>query len=119
MSFNGAKTGRPQDFNRGTLPKWAQKELTRLEAGVEYWKAKATVGPEESNTFLDPYAEKPTPLGKDAHVAFVLGDRKSVQCYIQRDARTGRPYLYVYGSGIYLAVEPSSANTLRVVEVDR
>lgn len=54
------------------LPKWAQMEITRLESDVEYWKMKATAGPEDSNTFLE-YGMDNTPLGDSPHVVFRTG----------------------------------------------
>ncbi len=34
------------------LPQWAQNQIERLEANVEFWRGRALVGPKESDTFL-------------------------------------------------------------------
>lgn len=38
--------------NREALPKWARDELARLERDLEWWQAKATAGPDDSDTFV-------------------------------------------------------------------
>jgi hypothetical protein len=57
-----------EKFNR--LPKWAQTEIRRLREDVVYYKKKASVGPEGSNTFLDPYSEVAKPLGENPTIGF-------------------------------------------------
>ena len=52
------------------LPKWAQDEISRLERDLAYWQERASIGPDESNTFAHPYSEFPTPLGMDAQIEF-------------------------------------------------
>lgn len=61
------------DAQRERLPKAVRYELERLESDVEYWKAKATAGPEDSNTFiqgggLDRGSD--TPLGNSPRIDF-------------------------------------------------
>lgn len=100
------------------LPKWARDELGRLRRDLEHERERLAQGPEDSDTFADPYSDTPRPLGRKAHIEFRFAEREGVQCYIDHD-HNGKPFLYVYGTGIYLAVEPSSANTLRIRSADR
>ncbi len=95
------------------LPKWAQQEITRLNANVEYWKARATVGPENSDTFLDPYGDPPTPLGKRPVVEFHLGpDRFNDRIRVNVEAG-GRGELYVAG-GTTLKITPWATNVVKI-----
>jgi hypothetical protein len=64
-------TYEPDQFRR--LPKWAQREINRLQNEVDWWKAKATVGPNESNTFAE-RGEKP--LGIDPTVIFHIDEHR-------------------------------------------
>lgn len=62
------------------LPKWAQGEIRRLNSNVEWWKAKATVGPEDSDTFLGSYLEDDNkPLGKGQRVVFMLDNENVIE----------------------------------------
>ena len=95
------------------LPKWAQAELLRLESDVDYWKARATEGPEDSDTFIHSYLD-PTPIGKGPIVRFQLtGDdqfRDAIQ--VRRDGDA----IYVSG-GDTLQVEPRASNVVKVRNV--
>jgi len=54
------------------LPKYAQNELKRLRHDLARAKRTLSAGPEDSNTFADPYMDR-RPLGKDEVIEFVLG----------------------------------------------
>lgn len=56
------------------LPKWAQQELSRLERDLEHFQAKLREGPEDSNTFADPYGDAPRPLGASPVIEFRVGN---------------------------------------------
>lgn len=63
----------PGARDRTKLPKWAQHEIERLERDVAHYKAKLSAGPEDSNTFADPYGT-PRPLGRDTSIEFRVGE---------------------------------------------
>jgi hypothetical protein len=52
------------------LPKWARDEIVRLRGDVEHLEAKLRCGPADSNAFLNPCSDSPTPLGKDPVIEF-------------------------------------------------
>lgn len=54
------------------LPRWAQDRIEVLERDKEWWMAKATAGPEDSNTFVHHLMDTPdTPLGDRPLITFV------------------------------------------------
>ena len=94
------------------LPKWAQSEIRRLRADVDFLTRKLKVGPEDSNTFADPYASYARrPLGKGPTIEFQLRDG-SIRARVEHDPNDV-PYLDVNGSN-NLAVFPWAANALRI-----
>ena len=99
--------------DRSRLPKWAQAELLRLESDVDYWKARASAGPEDSDTFIHQW-EHPTPLGHGPVIRFQLtGDdqfRDGIQVRRSGDA------ILVHG-GDTLQVEPQASNALKIRNV--
>src|SRR6266851_4239021 len=52
------------------LPQYVQREIWRLARNLEVAQAALAAGPEGSNTFADPYAENPRPLGAGTTVRF-------------------------------------------------
>lgn len=97
------------------LPKWAQSEIKRLNNNVESLSARLAAGPEDSDTFADPYAETPRPLGQGTTVEFRLSDGDAWGNRIRVRAKKGA--LYVLG-GDGIAVFPQSSNTL-VIKSER
>lgn len=98
-----------EDLSR--LPKWARHRIERLEADNASLRAKLEAGPEDSDTFADPYGEPPRPLGAGAHVRFGgLDSRKTFDVYI----RDGELWIQVNDDGERPAVFPQSTNTIRV-----
>ncbi|HLU31859.1 MAG TPA: hypothetical protein VK088_08850 [Acidimicrobiia bacterium] len=89
--------------DRTKLPKWAQREIEVLEQDKAYWKAKALMGPSDSNTF----SNEGRPLGMNARVRFVLGEHLTV------DARIRRGQVEIMASD-RLAVIPHSTNVVYV-----
>jgi hypothetical protein len=61
-----------KDLRFEKLPKWAQREIEKLEMNVVYWKKKASVGPEDSDTFVSHYPDNDQPLGQGETIRFVL-----------------------------------------------
>jgi hypothetical protein len=97
------------------LPKWAQTLIAVLESDIRYLKAKVEAGPENSNTFADPHADPPRPLGQSPNIQFMLGRddlRQYIQARIQQD-HNGTPYVYIMG-GDSIVIEPQSSNTVRL-----
>lgn len=102
----------PSERNRDRLPKWARDELDRLERTVDWWKAKATAGPDESDTFVDEItmsgadpAFEGRPLGIQPTVRFgPRADRLSVEVTRRDDGSVdarvpdGQVAVYSYSS---------------------
>lgn len=65
-----------KDHDVSKLPKWARQEIERLTRDVEHLSAKLSAGPENSNTFADPYSDSKRPLGLDTAVEFVLDQKR-------------------------------------------
>ena len=95
--------------DRAKLPKWAQQELQRLEQDLAHAEEKLAAGPEDSNTFADPYADAARPLGRDTTVEFRFGPETSEKIQVRIDGDK----LYVYG-GDSLAIAPRSSNAIYV-----
>jgi hypothetical protein len=97
------------------LPKAVRAEIERLDREVEWWKAKAEVGPEQSDTFADAFAPgEGKPLGRGTRVLFHHGpgERDHVTVHV----REGEVSVSAYGS--FLQVLPSSGNSIRVRSLD-
>lgn len=94
------------------LPKWAQSELRRLERDLASARETLAAGPEDSNTFADPYSTR-RPLGADPTILFVLGERDEIRVRVDRDSH-GRAYLDVNASSGRLMVHPRSSNGIEL-----
>lgn len=101
------------------LPKWAQQELASQEATIRHLRGRLAVGPEESNAFLDPYAEPPRPLGRNPVIEF--GDRDQDHGNRDMTVRWKDGELIINGMApshdSYLAVFPVSGNQVMVKHV--
>lgn len=96
---------------RARLPKWAQQEIDRLERDLDDARAKLSAGPEDSDTFADPYSEQARrPLGQGPTIMFKLGERNEIRCRVEHDHR-GRAYLDVNASSGRLAILPRAGNS--------
>lgn len=95
------------------LPKWAQHRIAALERDLLAARATINAGPENSDTFADPYSEASRPLGSEPLIRFYLGNtqRDYIDCMIVRD-RHGA-HLRVLGSDS-LNIEPSSGNVVQL-----
>lgn len=91
------------------LPKWAQQELYRLERDLESAYARLAEGPENSNTFADPYAKAPRALGDSPMIEFRFGTKwgEKFQVRLEDD------HLVISG-GSSLAIHPRSSNGINV-----
>jgi hypothetical protein len=96
------------------LPKWAQQEITRLRGSVEHWQRVASVGPDESNTFADPYSDAPRPLGAGTTIEFVMTTGRKISVALERSSVSGMyDRLYINGDDS-IAVFPSAANACSI-----
>jgi len=98
-----------RDINK--LPKWAQQKIERLENDLAYAKERLTAGPENSNTFADPYGD-PRPLGEGTAIEFHLGGADDRHKRI-RVRITERGWLDING-GDMLIVRPNASNSIEV-----
>lgn len=96
--------------DRTRLPKWAQREIERLENDLASANRKLAEGPEDSDTFADPYSDTPRPLGKGTSVEFRLGPEIADKIHV----RIERGKVNVYG-GDYLRIYPQASNVINVV----
>lgn len=55
------------------LPKWAQNEIERLQHNLDSAHKRLAAGPEDSDTFADPYYDTPRPLGCGTAIEFRVG----------------------------------------------
>lgn len=94
------------------LPKWAQQEIDRLERNVEYWKARATAGPNNSNTFVrNSHHDDDTPLGAGPIVRFFPGPGRGWADVVEVNIVGDQ--VRVCG-GDLLGIFPSSSNSFTV-----
>ena len=92
------------------LPMWAQSEIQRLTQDLAAANAKLSVGPEDSDTFADPYSDSARrPLGRGTLIQFGVerGERMLVRW---EDGK-----LQVSSDGMGLAVQPRAANSVDIV----
>lgn len=96
------------------LPKHAQRYIAVLESNLEHERARLAVGPADSDTFAEPYASTPRPLGRGTSVSFKLGDHEfSTSVTVRGEGGS----LHVHGSQAF-AVLPKSTNVVEIVLVD-
>lgn len=100
---------RPTEHNYDKLPKWARMDLERLEKTVEHLRDRLNVGPEDSDTFAEPYVT-PQPLGKGQRIRFHLSKdgHEYVEAYVFTE-RSGRRTVSVSANAI-LQIEPRASN---------
>lgn len=85
------------------LPKWAQQRIGVLEKRVASLTRRVETGPDESNTFADPYIN-PQPLGMNPTIEYRFADSKVRVCI---DPKLNM--LYVIGHE-RLTIHPFSGN---------
>lgn len=101
------------DERSNRLPVWARDRIHLLEQNLAYARARLAAGPDDSNTFADPYGDPPRPLGTDVQVQWRLYNGVyTVGCHVE--AAEGDASLEVMTSRL-LSVEPVSGNLVRIV----
>lgn len=98
--------------NLDRLPKWAKDEILRLEANVEHWQAKASVGPDDTNVFVDPYSDAPKPLHRRAHVRWTFDENVRRCRYVEVWQKGGE--LQIQASSDTIAFVPQASNCGRI-----
>lgn len=96
------------------LPKWAQNEISRLNANVEYFKEQVrSTEHEDTDTRIRHWEEPNQHLPNGARVEFKDKDGEWITVYVDSDGRVQ----VMSGSSHYLAVYPRSANGVQLVNV--
>lgn len=110
------------------LPRWAQRHIDTLERNLAAARERIAIGKGlgvGTNTFAEPYAQPPLPLGRDVTVRFLFGgdlNRSYIDAALTEaiefpDGRVIRaPALRVMSSDA-LAVSPQSSNVVEVRNV--
>lgn len=91
------------------LPKWAQQRIETLERNLAHAHAKLAEGPKDSRVFSNPYAESPTPLGRDPHILFKVGPDFGEEIHVTIDGKG----IKVMG-GSRIAIFPQDANVMQI-----
>lgn len=101
------------DAQLAKLPKYGSAEIRRLARDLADAKNRLAAGPEDSDTFADPYSSTPRPLGKGTTVRFGTAEFDGAFTVRYADSR-----LYVnYGqrsSETHLAVLSQSSNAVQL-----
>lgn len=95
------------------LPKWAQQEIERLQHDLEWAKGKLTAGPEDSDTFANPYSDA-TPLGKGTIIAFHTDEKGSYFNVRMRENGELDIHYSPRGGAQAIGVVPSASNSVRL-----
>lgn len=106
---------RPADRDVSRLPKWAQDRIASLERDVEHLRATLAVGPEDSDTFCDPYLDQ-RPLGRGQTIRFVLDRRADHRPDVYIDAKLDAEggCVAIRCADGSLAITPTHANEILV-----
>jgi len=101
------------------LTKKARDEIVGLREKVDSLEARLSVGPEDSNAFLDPYRDASRPLGKDPVIQFRTGDPDDSLSGFTVQFKGAA--LLVQGMAPshddYMAVMPMSGNYVKITHV--
>ena len=97
------------------LPKWARDRIDVLQRDLAYANERLAEGPAGSDTFADPYATPPRPLGTGTMIQFGSGD-ESFKVHFE----DGQLCVSFQAMGPRdLAVLPWSANSVRLESLYR
>lgn len=95
------------------LPKWAKEDLRRLRRELDLALSELhahrlnAYGPEDTNTYAEPYSDQPINLPRGTTVEFLLGDRHEDEIRV----RVSKDGLDVNGNG-GLIVYPRASNSI-------
>jgi hypothetical protein len=93
--------------------------MLRLQREAQHWKALVAVGPDESDTFADPYSDAPRPLGHAVDIEFVTTSGAKLRACLGRDQVSGLiDRLEISGDSL-ITVNPRAANVVWIKSVDR
>lgn len=96
------------------LPKWAQARIEVLEMRLREANERLSIGPEDSDTFADPYEHQTTkPLGTGALIRFALDGLPAKDCRQHLDARLQDGLLLIRGSDS-IRLFPQSSNVVQI-----
>lgn len=112
-----------QDVSK--LPKWAQDRISNLERNLQHAEQQLAIGPEDSDTFANPYGDMIggsaiRPLGRGELVRFVIDEdaRRFFEARIVRE--NGDIHLDIRTEGnTRLLVEPRASNLIHIRESER
>jgi hypothetical protein len=115
----------PTDPRVEKLPKWAQDHIALLRMRLSEARADAnnarTRGPEDTDTFAEPYSQSPIYLPVGARVVFRLAEGRDITAHVIH-GRNGETYLDVTASGFRggsdLYVSPQASNVVRLTTGD-
>lgn len=96
----------------GKIENLAQREISRLRADVEHYKAKLAIGPEDSRVFADPYSDAARPLGNSTTVAFYV-EEDGARFLVRLD---GEHLNVMLSHGNALHVVPAASNVVRIMD---
>lgn len=101
------------------LPKWAREEIVCLRAKVDRLNALISAGPADSNAFLRPYSDAPTPLGKNPVIQFRTGhgELEGFTVWFKNDELLIQGMPPVHDD--YLGVFPASGNCIAIKHVKK
>jgi hypothetical protein len=92
------------------LPQWAQNRIRKLESDNADLQALLNEGPEDSNTFADPYSDlHRKPLGRDTDVAFYVNEREYFKVGLTKD---GELDVYTTASPGAFSIKPRASNAI-------
>lgn len=84
-------------------------EIERLQRDVAYLQAKLSAGPDDSNTFADPYSDSPRPLGT-ATIEFVTTSGAKIRARLERDRVSGLYERLNINADNPIAIFPNASN---------
>lgn len=109
----------PDQERLDKLPKWVREEIVRLRSNVVYLERKLSIGPADSNAFLDPYSETPRPLGTNRMIKFHTGANELDGFHVQFVDGELKIQGVAPGYDDYLAVFPISGNYVSIKHVKK
>jgi hypothetical protein len=96
------------DEQMARLPAYARREIERLRADLADATKRLGAGPEDSDTFADPYRDQPRPLGRGTPIQFGADDLANFNVRLDKDGA-----LKIQSSDP-IVIAPGAANTVRI-----